>query len=256
MPYFRLTGLELPDDTATVWRYMEFSKYVSMLAMEGIFFVRCDKFEDKWDSVLPEGWIATMNRKSLTIDDGRNLTLTEWYKEMEIPSRPVSCWTVNTHENEGMWSRYTPTGAAAVAIRSTVAGLRECFSSCTENVLVGLVKYGEHSELADPKFSFVYRESEAPPVRLNTWYVPQFFKRKNFAWEEELRAMASVSTSPPIEYGHSLKVGIDGLRTLIRSVHLKPGAQPWFKQVVESVNERYGLGTIPVSFSEIDAAPP
>lgn len=254
MPYAKMTGLDLPEDIATVWRYMDFSKYMSMLVTEGVYFVRCDRFEDKWDSVLPRRWHAQMSRDRLPTSDGRELTEAEWYTEKEIPTRPVSCWHVHEHEDDAMWKRYTPTESTAVAIRSTVAQLKQSFSSCAEEVRIGLVKYGDHEELGDPKFSAAYWGSEPSPAPLNPWYRPQFFKRKFFELDRELRAMVYVS--PSIEHGHLLKIGVDGLRALIQSVHLKPGSSKWFKQVVESVTARYGLPATPVCFSEIDVAPP
>jgi hypothetical protein len=253
MPYVPMTGLELPGDEKAVWRYMDMSKYLSLLVTRSIYFVRCDKFRDPWDSMLPVRWQEAMSRASyLPRPHGGTYTDAEWYAEREIPSNPVSCWNVGAHESERMWAAYT-VGDEAVAVRSTIGRLKAAFIEGTPSVRIGLVRYGEHDRIEDPKFAEAWwPEVEPVPRRLNPWYVPRFLKRQEFDFESEVRATIHVPT--PIEHGFPLEVGLAGLRTLIQCVRVKPGAPEWFVRVLESVNERYGLGSTAVEYSELGGA--
>ena len=49
----------------------------------------------------------------------------------------VSCWNLSEYENAALWSIY----GKAVAIESTVAGLRDSFAELKESVYIGRVKY-------------------------------------------------------------------------------------------------------------------
>ena len=42
----------LPDD-AVLWRYMDFTKFVSLLEKSSLFFARADKLEDPFEGYLP-----------------------------------------------------------------------------------------------------------------------------------------------------------------------------------------------------------
>lgn len=192
-----MTGLDLPGDEAIVWRYMDVSKYLSMLVTRGIYFVRCDKFQDPWDSALPPRWLEKMSRDSgIVRPNGGTYTEAEWYEEREIPSNLVSCWNVNDHECPKMWETYT-TGADAVAVRTTIGRLKSCFSDCDRDVRIGLVRYGYHDRVKDPKFAVGYwPEVEPAPSGLNPWNVPRFLKRKEFDFETEVRTTIHVSTKP------------------------------------------------------------
>jgi hypothetical protein len=255
MPYLKMTGLDLPGDDSVVWRYMDVSKYLSMLVNRGIYFVRCDKFRDTWDSVLPPRWLEKMNRNSFILSqNGVTYTEAEWYQEREIPSNLISCWNVNDHEYERMWQTYT-TSPEAIAIQTTIGQLKECFSKSDHDVRIGLVSYGDHDRVEDLKFARAYwADSEPSPSGLNPWYVPRFLKRQEFEFEKEVRATIHVLGNPaPVPHGYSVEIGIEGLRTLIQSIRVKPGSQEWFVRVIESVNDQFGLQGTSINNSALDA---
>ena len=49
-----LKGIIQPKDNATLWRYMSFEKFASILATESLFFSRADKYDDKFEGYIPE----------------------------------------------------------------------------------------------------------------------------------------------------------------------------------------------------------
>lgn len=83
--------LRLPRDDAVIWRYMDLWKLEAMVPELSLFFVRSDKFEDSWDSVLPPNWQSSVNVPMSLSPDGTTYTIADWYAEREIPNNPILC---------------------------------------------------------------------------------------------------------------------------------------------------------------------
>lgn len=47
--YFSPHPYEVPDKDSRLWRYMDFTKYVSMLSTSGLYFSRADSFDDHFE---------------------------------------------------------------------------------------------------------------------------------------------------------------------------------------------------------------
>lgn len=251
MPYSPMTGLELPDDAATVWRYMDLWKFESILKTSGLYFVRSDGFSDSWDSVLPPKWRQKMQRVMCDRPNGGEYTEAGWYEEREIPTNPIICWNCYGNENERMWREYTK-GPDALVIRSTVGRLKKCFSSTSVSVRIGLVNYGYHDGLEDPKFAIAWWGDNAPALGLNPWYVPRYLKRMEFAYEKEIRATIHVNREEQqIDQGYNLVIGSSGIRTLIESTHVHRNATINQQKQVKSLLERHGYCDIPVQSSTL-----
>jgi hypothetical protein len=249
MPYIPMTGLELPDDAAAVWRYMDRWKFKSILETSALHFVRSDHFPDSWDSVLPPKWRQKMQRVMCDRPNGGEYTEAAWYEEREIPTNPILCWNCDEYENERMWREYTKSPDALV-IRSTVGCLKECFSLTSASVRIGLVNYGYHDDLEDPKFAIAWWRDNAASLGLNPWYVPRYLKCIEFAYEKEIRATIHVNREyKPIDSGYNLVIGSSGIRTLIESIHVHPNATISQQKQVESLLDHYGYCDIPVQLS-------
>ena len=63
MPYKECDYLTTPTDEAILWRYMDFTKFVSLLDKQALFFASITSLEDPFEGSLP---VANMNvRKDL-----------------------------------------------------------------------------------------------------------------------------------------------------------------------------------------------
>jgi hypothetical protein len=253
MPFTHMTGLYLPDDTAIVWRYMDFWKVQFMLETSSLYFVRSDRFKDKdlWDSVLPPKWKIRMQRVLCDRPNGGQYTEAAWYEEREIPNNPILCWNCDENESEQMWREYT-NGIDALVVRSNVGRFKECFSSTSVAVRIGLVNYGDHDGLDDPNFFEVFWGDEVPPARLNPWYVPRYLKRLHLAYEKEIRATIHVKfEDQPIDPGYNLAIGSSGICTLIESIHVHPNATSKQRKQLKSLRDKHGFFDIPIQSSTL-----
>ncbi len=250
MPYVPKIGLELPDETANIWRYMDLWKFESLVETFGLYFVRSDRFTDSWDSVLPPKWLSKMQQVMGERPNGDTYSEAVWYEEQEIPSNPIHCWNCDAVESAEMWGEYTNNDEALV-IRSTIGRFKHCFSSAATEVRIGLVNYGYHDDLNDPKFA-VGSWGDDLPMKLNPWYVPRYFKKQQFSYEKEIRATIHVGREDqPIDPGYNLTIGLDGVRTLIESIRLKPNANANLHQRVREILNNCDLRDVRVEPSQL-----
>ena len=230
--------LSEPEPTATLWRYMSFAKFCSMLERRTLFFSLVGDMEDRHEGfiyppVSRDRSDLRQQMERVTLDLLRNAAR----------AALVNCWTESHYESHLMWTTYAST--EGVAVRTTFHDLRESMGSGAElPVRFGQVKYVD------------YRQSEVP--RLG--WAPLFHKRMEYRSENEVRA---VLPGPRWDTGNLPDVPLDpdvaehrgrhipvNLEILIKQVVVPPHAAPWFAEVVRSAVQRSPV-TVPVTQSVI-----
>lgn len=270
---------ELSDNTR-LWRYMDFTKFVSVLSTRSLFFVRLDKLteDDPWEGTFPviqwknmekaakkaqEKNIMGFKRK---LEDARRdgypetaqhyATLIKAWKKGQGLSEliqgqrswiGVSCWHENEHESAAMWKLYT-TSKEGIAIETTFAKMKDAFSEVDEDVFIGRITYRDYN----------YDE-----ILAGNLLYPIMTKRKSFEHDQEVRAViwrglkGSIHKEEPNEPkawnypGEPIQANI---KTLIKTIHIAPGSPQWFLDVVRDVAAKYGLKKS-VERSELDKDP-
>jgi hypothetical protein len=201
---------------ATLWRFMDFTKYVAMLDRKAIYFTRADQFADPFE--------GTLARRNLRTRDGERAAL-----RREVF---VNCWHRNDHESAAMWRIYLKSDEG-VAIQSTASRLREALND--DAIVIGDVRYLDYDH---------------DRVPAGEELAPFLCKRKSFEYEQEVRALSRDGDAGEDEGRY---VDTDLARLLARVV-ISPTAEPWFTALVESVTRKYGLD-VAVEGSEL-ARPP
>jgi len=253
---------ELPADVdGYIWRYMDLSKFLSML-QGSLYFPRADRLgDDDYECTLPRGNLKKPYDNRI-LHFGRTLTP----KETEAPdfvekfesnftyiatqvrqSCYVSCWHMNQNESAAMWKLYLSKNEG-VAVRSTTGRLLKV----TENHR-GAMKPGFRGCIKVGVVRYIDFEEEAIP--LNSHLNLLIYKRSSFRHEEELRAVHWGLNEPRgicSEPGQSLAVD---LSTLIEHVFVAPTSQSWFEGLVRNlVQQRFGLD-LPVAKSAMSRGP-
>jgi hypothetical protein len=249
MPFVERSDLfHLPAGDSSIWRYIDFTKFVSLLEKSALYFAsvetlsKSDAFEGLYTNAnleaeqvpfekIPEE-VRQENPAYADKDTYERSIIhnSKSYRKTHKTWRAitfVNSWHISTYESAAMWKIYLKSNEG-IAIRSTVARLRASFSNYSDPVFIGAVKY----------LNF---ESEAIPME--NLLLPYMHKRKSFEHEKELRAMiwgsrhakTGLADAPA---GLYVDVGLD---TLIDAVYAAPGAEDWFVELVRSVCSRYGL---------------
>ena len=252
-----------PSEDLVIWRYMDLTKFVSLLETRSIFFVRVAQLDDPFEGsfpvsqspvervleMLPQGVFP----EGVTVEVPPSPGLLDFWSWMRNWAM-VSCWHAVAHESAAMWKLYAKT-EAGVAIRSTVGRLRQALGTPLpplngffggDRYHLGMIEYIDFSS------------SHIPTGNV----VAQFFrKRRSFEHEHELRVLferhpitidrRADYTQKPTEHGQYIPVD---LTTLICDIRVAPQAPHWYSQLVSNVTARYGIEVVPQQ-SDLDAEP-
>ena len=92
------------NENATIWRFIDFTKMMSLFETQSLFFCRSDKLDDPFEGSAPQGNFMALAKKigpKVIIDadsEGRMKSREDIY---------VNCWYMNEHESAAMWKLYT-----------------------------------------------------------------------------------------------------------------------------------------------------
>ena len=107
------------DENNTIWRYMDFTKFISLLDKKSLFLCRADKLEDPFEGSLPLDNVESLRieiYKEKTINGKWGVAKTEQYiNDLAEGSKLlkkftyISSWYMSEHESAAMWKLYTRT---------------------------------------------------------------------------------------------------------------------------------------------------
>ena len=218
---------------------MDFTKFVSLLDKEALFFARIDKLGDPFEGSLTKEHLSR-NRERFNNSPEAMERVAKSYKEIRAFTL-ASCWHWSQHESAAMWRLYS-TEREGIAIKTSFDAFSRSFT-CRENIYIGLVSYVD------------YDSGVFPEETLFNFYM---HKRQSFEHEKEVRALNYLilgegwhryepGTQPPFEVGTYLAVDIP---TMIQEVVVAPYAPDWFTELVRSTAGRHHLRA-PVTLSSL-----
>lgn len=153
-PFF---DTDIKPDTV-LWRYMDFAKFVSLLANKALWFSRADLLGDPLEGSFTQAY-EVQQQELLTHPPGgktstdvrRDRMLSQTMTHHSRRSVYVNCWHIGEHESMALWRGYGD-GPYAVAVSTTFCALNsvlpECISTNLETptpILLGRVRYVDHS---------------------------------------------------------------------------------------------------------------
>lgn len=127
-----------------IWRYLDFTKFVDLLATEELYFTRVDKFDDKFEgsNTIPTvenrdayfQYMVTAGEMTPESASKAKEILDKFYEEQR-QHYAVNCWHMNDHESAAMWSLYAKE-STGIAIRSTYKRLINAIQASPLIILV------------------------------------------------------------------------------------------------------------------------
>ena len=126
----KLRSLTTEDFNRTVWRYLPFPKFVSLLTYQAIWFAKLNILQDKYEGRIPPRAVSLMHEhadqwKAKFNSEEHRKQIDEWPATNEADGREllvVTCWFADDLESERMWGEYGGS-TEAVAIKSTIGRL-------------------------------------------------------------------------------------------------------------------------------------
>jgi len=249
---------ENPD--LSIWRYMDFAKFVDMLETGGLFMCRADKIGDPFEgtisqitldwtrrSLIAQGIEKETAQRVVDMERERVRNFRQWHC--------INCWHMNDGESAAMWKLYAKS-SDAVCIQSRFSVLDNLIDDT--DVQLGCVTYIDYSTAIIPD---------------NNSFWPFVHKRQSFAHENEVRLVSNrlmntesekekfqtvspdgyhcVGYEPPSVIGWTFLID---LQSLIEAVYVAPDSADWLLNLVNSICTRYALKA-PVHRSSISNDP-
>jgi hypothetical protein len=240
-PYFPHPDFTAPaNGAARIWRYIDFSKYVSLVESGALYFSRADRVSDAWEGAFPSKNV--LQRSAVTDVLSR---LSAFHRSLHLHTF-LSCWHLNDGESAGMWQQYASRDAG-VAIQSTFDRLISSFQGDENDmfeVYVGTIRYLDY---------------DLEQFLDGNTFIPFLHKRRSFEYERELRAVIQpvfpggdpLAESEPFAEGLLVKVD---LATLIENTFVAPTSSDSFADLVKSVADKYSIHA-PVKHSDLARDP-
>ena len=266
----KLRDLSPEDFERTVWRYMPFPKFISLMTYQALWFSKLSILQDRYEGLIPAAVKERMHKQNQHYKLQFNTPefhrqIDAWPTQNEADGREllvVTCWFLGETESQRMWEEYGASNEA-VAVKSTIGRLaRYIFVPREETVShLGLVSYVAHdahdmsSYLAHQAIERAFlkdkaqfsHEQEVRLVTLNTKTTHCASPEgKPYTAEQVAGANMNNFENP------GLYVGVY-LDSLISEVVLCPSAQDWFANLVSRIVELSGLAA-PVSRSRLQNA--
>jgi hypothetical protein len=146
--------LPCPPDDVTVWRFMDYTKFVNILQTSSLYFNQLasfkDRYEGKWTKATLECFrknFETVGCTPVEIED-----LVKRFGNADDVARCtfyVSCWHINEHESAAMWELYTR-GGEGIAIRCTIGDIRRALRDSDSEIYPAKINYIDYRSDAIP----------------------------------------------------------------------------------------------------------
>lgn len=240
-----------PAAEASVWRYMDLARYLSMLDSEALHMARADQMEDTWEGAVGA---ANLEARPAWYGDGY-ASMASMMAGMRSTMRQMihlNCWHMSEVESAAMWSIYQREGRG-VAVRTTWGRLTASIED-ERTVYGAAVRYVDYATTVIPEGivfdAFLHKresfahEREARLVMLSGKSVPNP-NRDPGANEQD--QMIQVPEEPVIP----IKVN---LSTLVERVYVAPRAPTWVADVVHASTAKFGYD-FEIRHSDLDRDP-
>lgn len=222
------------DKEIAIWRYLDLSKFVSVLATSSLFFSRADHLGDPFEGSFSKpsaagraAFIAKWANEAgnavgdIESESQRMATIISGTQQGQPKCTYVNCWHMNNYESAAMWRLYGSSNEA-IAVKSSYSRLAECLD---EKCYVGQVSYLDY---------------DADEMSHGNALVPFVCKRKSFEHERELRAVTTINPDKGSLSPLGIQKAVD-LHKLVDKIYVSPHSAGWFKDVVVSLTQKYGL---------------
>lgn len=233
-----------PKSNYQIVRYLDISKFISILQKGALFFCRLDIMQDHFEGSIPSreyqyrwDFIEGLHRKDSnfkkkTVEeiqlDVKNLYITnERIKSVTC----ISSWNISNSESAALWKIYLDF-KQGIMIVSKISSVISAFNQTKEDILMSETKYIDYE---NETFS-----------GLNT-ITPIIHKHRVYEYGKELRLIHTLPyesgtrydwSKEQVQTGKYLKVDVN---SLIDTIIISPYAEKWFTELITDLCKKYNL---------------
>jgi hypothetical protein len=224
VPHYACT--EPPAET-NICRFMDLPKFRDLFANEELYLRRTDLFKetDPREALPSDEYVrSALGLQKYDLNDELRLNNEQAFNRQNSEAYFISCWQIYEGETLHMWKTY-----GNVAVFSRFDLLKSALSIMLDEILVGIVRYGENDMTGYNLIRFLYtKQSHLAKERelriVLQCYDPvgganRHYDRNNFPHREPLDKL-----NPLHGWVHECKRRRIDLKTLVTEVRLSPWA--------------------------------
>jgi len=223
------------EDTK-IWRYLDFTKFLSLLDTKSLFLSRSDMFNDSFEGAI------TAKTQTAREETYRRISSENFDEGIEQHNQlmerlryytHINCWHINENESDAMWKIYVKHGNG-IAIQSTYKRLESVLSN-NNDIRIKKVNYIDHDSDTIP---------EIIGAQTFNYLSPYLHKKNSFRHEQELRVIIQDFDPKTLFETEKGELGINisiNLSDLIEKIYVSPLASSWFFELVQSILTKYNL---------------
>jgi hypothetical protein len=232
-----------PEESLLLAKYIDITKFLSLLKDKQLFFCRLDKLEDKFEGTLPKisrrefrAFYRHVNitgflKSPMTAEEiEREITEDFEYREKLKALNCVNCWNEYKGESYALWKVYSDLNQG-IMIKSSFGRIINALKESEEKVYCSKVKYIDH---------------ETDSISIRNTMTPMVHKHKAYSYEDEVRLIHEVSN---VGWKHDweneknengIKINVN-LAQLIDEIVISPFASEWFTEIIRDILCKYSL---------------
>ncbi len=238
------SGYFEPEESVELARYIDITKFISLLKDEQLFFCRIDKLEDRFEGTLPK-----ISRKNF-ISSYRYLRDVENFFDVPMEDQEIerkvdeefkfreklkslnciNCWNEFKGESYALWKIYSDLNQG-IMIKSSFKRIISAFSESKEIIYCSRVKYIDYDN---------------DSIDIGNTMTPIVHKHKAYSYEDEIRLIHEVSNVGWIhdweneKHENGVKVNVN-LQDLISEIVISPFSSDWFIELIEDILNKYSI---------------
>lgn len=202
---------------SNVWRYMPIEKFIDLITSHSLYFPNARSFTDQYEVSIPEALRDDYLKSHSTQEYEHKATTIETVRKQLF----LNCWSIQTHESYALWKIYLAGSKAGVAIKSSVAKLKN-----------SLIKENTNSPVDCLHIERVQYKKRGILFEVPTVTNIAATKTAYYEYEKELRLFflddrkIADSLAPPVP-GYRVRVDVD---ELVDSIYLSPFGGSWVRE--------------------------
>lgn len=233
-----------PKTDYTIVKYIDLTKFISLLYNQSLFFCRLDKLEDqfegttakanfdsrvKWNQQLRETGFFTVPMTDETII--KDVT-EEFESEKKLKAiNCVNCWNKKNEESAALWKIYSDF-SKGIMIESSISRLKKSLEKRDEEIQLSEIHYLNYNKKKMPDGNIMY---------------PFIHKQIAYSYEDEVRLIYRIKTDNNGKHDWTKEEVFEGvyikcdLDELIEEIVIGPYSPKWFFNLIQDISNKYGL---------------
>ena len=232
-----------PRETVLV-KYLDLTKFLSLLYKRSLFFCRLDKLEDQFEGTTAkrnyewriDSWksFRQMGLSKVSLTDDEIVIKVEEQYEFEKKLKAISCvncWNKKETESAALWKIYSDFGKG-ILIKSSVLNIENALQVTPEEIRISAIKYIDYENelMSDGNSTF-----------------PLIHKNDAYSYENEVRLIYQIIPEIGWDYDWTKEENQNGkyikvdLNLLIDEIIIGPFSPSWLYEMIADLIRKYNI---------------